>query len=267
MAASDRGAFVWYELMTPDPAGAKAFYDAVVGWTIQADAQLIGASEYRMIGRGDGGHAGGVLTLTPTMQGQGGQPGWVGYIHHPDVDAAVATITAAGGAVHMAPSTMEGVGRMAMVADPQGAVFYIMDPTPPAGQADATSTVFDYAKPQHVRWNELQTDDPAAAVELYCELFGWRQEGAMAMGELGDYQFLHRGEGMIGAVMPRMPGVPRSGWSFYIGVEDIDRAAEAVTATGGMRLGEIQEIPGGEFSLHVMDPQGAAIGLVGPRKG
>jgi predicted enzyme related to lactoylglutathione lyase len=56
-------------------------------------------------------------------------------------------------------------------------------------------------------------------------------------------------------------------WSFYIGVDDIDRAAQAVTAGGGTLNGPIMEIPGGEFSVHASDPQGATFGLVGPRKG
>ena len=50
------GGFIWYELMTPDAEGAKAFYEAVVGWTIgEAAPEFKG---YRMIGRSDGGSAG-----------------------------------------------------------------------------------------------------------------------------------------------------------------------------------------------------------------
>ena len=261
----DRGAFIWYELMTPDPAGAKAFYDAVVGWDIEAQSSMPGM-DYRMIRRSDGGFAGGVLAMDDAMRANGPPPCWLGYIHHPDVDGAVETVTEAGGAVHMGPMDMEGVGRMAMVADPQGAMFYVMNPTPPADRPDATSDVFDYAKPQHVRWNELQTTGQDEAVDLYCRLFGWTQDGAMPMGEMGDYKFISRNGGMIGAIMPKMNDVPRSLWTFYVGVDDIDRAAAAVTAGGGKHLDKIQEIPGGDFSLHIEDPQGAAIGLVGPRK-
>ncbi|WP_410961981.1 hypothetical protein, partial [Salmonella sp. SAL4359] len=56
------GDFIWYELITPDPEGAKAFYDAVVGWDIGEAAPEFNG--YRMIGRSDGKSAGGVLPLT-----------------------------------------------------------------------------------------------------------------------------------------------------------------------------------------------------------
>ncbi len=264
--ASDRGAFIWYELMTDDPAGAKAFYDAVVGWTIQDHGVAAGnAHDYRMIMRSDGGSAGGVLALSEDMKAHGGKPGWFVYVCSPDVDATVAAVVAAGGKVHMPPTDI-GVGRIAMVSDPWGASFYVMDPVPPPGQPDAKSDVFDYAKPEHVRWQEVWSPDPAAAAKLYGELFGWRQEGSMPMGERGDYLFLYRGEGMIGAVGPMFADGRGPRWDVYIGVDDIDRAATAVTAGGGKLDGEISEIPGGEFSVHCIDPQGAHFGLVGPRK-
>src|SRR5258705_4118128 len=56
------GAFIWYELITPDPVGAKEFYDAVVGWAIEP--QPSGEMDYRMIGRSDGGFAGGGMRPT-----------------------------------------------------------------------------------------------------------------------------------------------------------------------------------------------------------
>src|SRR5689334_16222794 len=83
-----RGDFIWYELMTPDPEGAKAFYDAVVGWNIEAKSQF--PNGYRMIGRTDGKFAGGVLPLNDEMQQHGARPTWLGYILVPDVDRSVA---------------------------------------------------------------------------------------------------------------------------------------------------------------------------------
>ena len=76
---TDQGGFIWYELMTPDPEGSKAFYDAVVGWNV--DAQSSFPNGYRMIGRSDGKNAGGVLPLTAEMQQHGARPTWLGYIH------------------------------------------------------------------------------------------------------------------------------------------------------------------------------------------
>ncbi len=258
--------FIWYELMTPDPAGAARFYGAVVGWTIAADRDpAAGDVDYRMIGRGDGGNAGGVLALNADMLAGGARPAWLGYLEVADVDATVAAIEADGGAVHM-PATDLPVGRIAMVSDPQGAVFYVMDPIPPEGMETQESDVFSVTEAQHMRWNELATSDPGAAVSFYKKHFGWGQEGEMPMGELGAYRFIQRGEVGLGAVMPLMTGYPVPVWSFYIGVDDIDRAHAAVSANGGTVTNEPMEIPGGEYAMNGIDPQGAAFGLVGPRK-
>ena len=263
---TDAANFIWYELMTPDPAGAARFYGAVVGWTIATTRDpAAGDADYRMIGRSDGGNAGGILALNADMLAGGARPAWLGYIHTPDVDAATSAITADGGAVHM-PATDLPVGRIAMVSDPQGAAFYIMDPVPPPGMEGMESDVFSVDQPQRIRWNELSTSDPDAAIAFYTRHFGWGQDGAMDMGEMGAYRFLQRGDVGIGAVMPLMPGMPAAMWSFYIGVDDIGRAHAAVTANGGTITSEPMEIPGGEFAMNGVDPQGAAFGLVGPRQ-
>ena len=99
-----------------------------------------------MIKRSDGGNAGGVLTLTDEMRSSGARPIWLGYLHVEDVDATVAAIKADGGQVTMPPWDQAGVGRLAMVTDPQGAPFYLMNPLPPEGDPDATSDVFSTDK-------------------------------------------------------------------------------------------------------------------------
>ena len=267
-AAQDRskqhGGFIWYELITPDPAASKVFYDAVVGWNIgEGEAAFNG---YRMIGRSDGGFAGGVLPLTDEMQANGARPVWLGYIGVDDVDDAVRSIEQDGGKAQMPPTDIPNVGRIAMVADPQGAPFYVMKPTPPSGNENKQSDAFSVDQPQHVRWNELWSADPDQAVDFYKRHFGWSQEGDMDMGEMGKYRFVQHAGVAIGAIMPKMPDVPASMWNFYIGVDDIDRAAEAVRSGGGQVFQEPMEIPGGEFALNGVDPQGALFGLVGPRK-
>ena len=264
-AQPTEGGFIWYELITPDPAAAKAFYDPVVGWDIAADPVAPGM-EYRMIQRSDGGNAGGVLTLTDEMRAGGARPIWLGYLHVSDVDAKAAAIEGDGGKVMMAPWDQPGVGRLAMVTDPSGAPFYLMAPLPPEVDPNAVSDVFSVDRPQHVRWNELWSGDPAGAVDFYRRHFGWVQEGDMDMGEMGKYQFVQHGGVMIGAIMPKMPDVPASMWNYYIGVDDIDRGADAVRSGGGQIFNGPMEIPGGEYALNAADPQGALFGLVGPRK-
>ena len=259
------GNFIWYELMSPDPAASKSFYDAVVGWTIDAQSAMPGPVDYRMIKRSDGGNAGGILKLDDAMREHGARPLWLGYLYAEDVDATVAAVTADGGKTLIPAHDAPGIGRFAMVTDPVGVPFYLMKPTPPADQPGASSDVFSVTEPQHVRWNELATTDPDGAVAFFARHFGWDQEGEMDMGPMGQYRFWQHGGVGIGAVMAKPPQMPLSAWTYYIGVEDIDRATTAVTAGGGKILHGPVEIPGGEYSLNAIDPQGAAFGLVGPR--
>lgn len=259
------GGFIWYELMTPDPAAAKRFYDAVVGWAIDTDSVAPGI-DYRMIKRSDGGNAGGVLTLTDEMRSGGARPIWLGYLHVDDVDAKVEAIKADGGQVMMPPWDQPGVGRLAMVTGPEGAPIYLMDPLPPEGDPGAKSDVFSVDQPQHVRWNELWSSDPGRSVAFYQRHFGWGQDGDMDMGEMGKYRFVQHGGVMIGAIMIAMPDMPGSMWNFYFGVDDIDRAAEAVKSGGGQVVNGPMEIPGGEYAVNAVDPQGTQVGFVGPRK-
>lgn len=270
--ANHQGDFIWYELMTTDPDAARAFYQAVVGWTIETAAS--GPMDYRMIAT-ENGPVAGLMPLTAEMQAGGARPGWLGYVAVDDVDAMAKSIADAGGAVLMQPWEIPDIGRVAFVADPQGAPLYIMKPTPPAGNPDMESLSFSYDKPRagHCAWNELATSDPAAALAFYGQHFGWVKDGEMDMGPMGKYEFLRDGsrelegpmQGMIGAVMPRMPQMPVSMWSYYFRVPDIDMAVAAITAKGGSIVQQPIEIPGGDFSMSGIDPQGAAFALVGGR--
>lgn len=271
------GDFIWYELMTTDADAARDFYQSVVGWTIEGKPP--GPFDYRMIIASEGNVAG-LLPLSAEMVAGGARSMWIGYILVDDVDKMVASVEAGGGRVHMPAMTMDGVGRMAMVADPEGAVFYIMKPTPPAGVDDPTSHAFSYDKPRmgHCAWNELMTTDPDAALHFYGQRFGWVKDGEMDMGPLGKYEFLRHagrapdgsppGHGMLGAVMPMMPGgAPMPVWTHYFRVADIDAAVAQIGAKGGTVVQEPTAIPGGDFSMVGVDPQGAHFALVGSRKG
>ena len=258
--ADQTGSFIWYELMTPDPEGAKAFYDAVVGWSFgDAAADYNG---YRMINRKDGGFAGGVLQLTNEMQQHGARPTWLGYIYVPDVDRAAGKIEDAGGKALMPAMDIPNVGRIAMVADPQGAPFYIMKPIPPQGDPNATSDVFSPTAEQRVSWNELSTADPASARRFYDGQFGWNSDEFMPMGELGDYRFWqHQGQ-RIGAFCGTMPG-HQTKWRYYFRVPSISKAKDIVEQNGGTVGMGPHQVPTGDYILIGSDPQGAEFALVG----
>jgi uncharacterized protein len=257
---------IWYELMTPDAGAVAPFYRATLGWEIPAEGHAMpNGAEYREIKRGDGGSAGGVLTLTPAMTGGGARPGWMVYFHVDDVDAAVEIATGLGASVQMPPMTMDGVGRMAMIADPQGAPLYLMDPTPPPDQPDAESDVFHPDKAGHCQWNELQTPEEPASTRFYTALLGWSAENAMPMGDKGDYRFVEAEGAAIGAINPAMEDYMKLGWMPYFGVTDIDTAYAAAAANGGTIHYDIHEIPGGDFIFAASDPAGAPVGFVGPR--
>jgi len=254
------GDFIWYELMTPDAEGSKAFYDAVVGWEI-GDEGPPEYGGYRMIGRSDGKFAGGILPITPEMQHNGARPTWLGYINVSDVDEAAQAIEQAGGKtlmIHDVPN----VGRIAMVADPQGAPFYIMKPIPPADDPNAKSDVFEPNTAQHCRWNELSTSDPVAARRFYGDQFGWTTEQFMPMGEHGEYRFIEQNGVTIGAIAGAMNG-QQPHWRYYFGVPSIAKAKEVAEAKGGKILVGPMEVPGGDHIVIGLDPQGAEFALVG----
>jgi len=196
------------------------------------------------------------------MAAGGARPTWLGYVAVEDVDGAVAQVQSLGGAVHMPPADVEMAGRIAMVADPQGAPFYVMKPN-----GEGVSTAFSYVTPRegHCAWNELRTPDQAAAWDFYGPLFGWSHDGDMDMGPMGQYQFIGHG-GMLGAMMPSQATKGRPCWKQYFRVADIDAGKAAIEAGGGTVFQGPDEIPGGDFSLNAADPQGATFGLVGKRR-
>lgn len=255
-----QGSNVWYELMTTDPDGATAFYGSVVpGWAISPP--IGGDQDYRMIGRGDGGFAGGVLGLTGEMCSHGAHPIWMGYIGVDDVDTTVSQVEAKGGTTLM-PAFDFPQGRIAMVADPQGSPFYIMKPIPPKGSPEGKSDVFSPTAEQRIGWNELSTSDPAAARKFYTELFGWDDGEFMDMGEMGEYRFLEHAGMRLGALCGVMPG-GQPKWRYYIRVPSIGKSKDAAEAAGGTIHMGPHQVPTGDYIIIGSDPQGAEFALVG----
>jgi len=255
---NQQGDFIWYELLTGDANAAQAFYAKVLGWSFADSGQA--AMDYRIINAGENS-VGGLMGITPDMARNGARPTWLGYLAVDDVDATVGGIEARGGKVMMPAMDIPGVGRIAMVADPQGAPFYVMRPL---GQGKSLAFAYDCPRVGHCAWNELMTSDQPAAWKFYGETFGWKHDGEMDMGPMGKYEFIRHGA-MIGAIMPGGPEAGPPHWNQYFRVENIDTAKAAVEAGGGKIVHEPQEIPGGDFAMNCVDPQGAHFGLVGGR--
>ncbi|MEP6535492.1 MAG: VOC family protein, partial [Bryobacteraceae bacterium] len=121
--AGEPGTFCWADLSTPEVDAAKAFYEGLFGWKISAGEK--DTSGYLHIENG-GSMIGGVPPSK--YRNPNVPPHWMIYFMVSDCDASAAKVKELGGAVHMGPSTMEGVGRIAVVADGQASVFALFQP-------------------------------------------------------------------------------------------------------------------------------------------
>jgi len=254
--ANAQGDFVWYELMTTDADAAQAFYEPLIGWTF-ADSGTPDV-DYR-IGSMAGTEVVGMMQLSEEMQQGGARPAWIGYIAVDDIGGSIAALKDKGGHLFMGPNHLDGVGHMAMVADPQGAPFYLMQPEGEGSESFAKHEPRD----GHCAWNELVTEDPDAAGVFYSALFGWQKGEAMEMGELGLYQIYNHADYGLGAMMARPEQMPVSLWCYYFRVPEIGAAKAYFETNGGQVVNGPMEVPGGEFALQAVDPQGAIVSLIG----
>ena len=247
--------FVWYELMTSDVAAAGKFYANVVGWGSR-DAGM--PDPYTLMLVGDAQVAG--LMGTPAeLRAAGRPPAWSGYIAVDDVEATAAHVLEAGGKVLHPGTDIPGIGRFAVVADPQGASFMLFKPLrndpPPMPPAGAPGTV---------GWHELMAGDGKAAFGFYSALFGWTKGEALDMGEMGVYQLFHIDGVPAGGMMTKPADMPAPAWGYYFNVDDIDAAAARVREQGGEVLMGPHQVPGGSWIVNGRDPQGGMFALLQP---
>jgi hypothetical protein len=252
------GTPIWYELMSKDPLAARRFYAAVVGWQIDESPPAGSTMDYRMINAADG-PVGGVFTLTADMCAQGAAPCWLMYVGVEDVDACVASITAAGGRVQVAAFDIPGVGRIAMVSDPQGAPFYVM-----RGASEQESGACAPDRAGHGAWHELHATEGATATDFYIAQFGWGRSGAVDMGPMGIYQLFTIDGRDLGGIMTDTR-FPRPAWLVYFRVDGIERAATRIVEAGGQVIHGPMEVPGGGWIVNGIDPEGAMFALTGTR--
>ena len=115
------GVFVWDELGTNDVDGAERFYGEVFGWTAKDMGEDFGGYKTFEVGEIAGVHA---------LQDPAGSPRWIPYVGVEDADATVAKASELGGSTAAEAMDIPTVGRIALIKDPQGAVFGIIKPAP-----------------------------------------------------------------------------------------------------------------------------------------
>jgi predicted enzyme related to lactoylglutathione lyase len=251
------GQFCWCELLTTDAASATEFYRRVIGWNA-ADAGVPG-HQYTILSAGETG-MGGLMELPQSARDAGAQPGWIGYIAVDDVDAAAARVKDGGGSIHRAPEDIPGIGRFAMVKDPQGAAFTLFRPLD-AGQEPPPAAG---ATPGRVGWHELHANDWEAAFAFYADQFDWKKADALNMGPMGIYQLFATRDVPVGGMMTRNDAIPAPVWLYYFNVDEIGAAVARVTDAGGQVLNGPHQVPGGSWIAQCRDPQGAMFAMVGP---
>ena len=251
---SNAGRFVWYELMTTDPKAAMQFYTDVVGWTTQAFGDEGGDDPYTMW-VGSQGPLGGVMNLPDKAKKMGAPPHWMSNVEVSNVDEAVAKTKRMGGQVFEEPMDIPKVGRVAVIADPQGAPIGLFKPI------DAMQS-HDKSKAGEFTWSELVTTDHEAAFGFYAALCGWERISEFDMGPMGKYLLFGQNGKPHGGMMTKSKDMPMPpAWLYYVHVDDLEAAVERAKAKGAKLLNGPMAVPTGERIAQLMDPQGAAFAL------
>ena len=121
------GTLCWADLSTPDQAAAANFYTGLFGWKLSGDTDDDPPSGYLHIQNGEE-YIGGIPP--GTHRDPHVPPHWLPYIQTSNCDAIAAKAKQLGAKFYLEPMTMENVGRFAVIADPQGAVFAIFQAVP-----------------------------------------------------------------------------------------------------------------------------------------
>jgi uncharacterized protein len=244
----------WFELATTDQDGAEAFYSGLFGWTVQRNPMGDGSfyTMFQLAGR----DVAAAYTMPPEQSAQGMPPNWGIYFKVDDADAVCAKVRASGGQVHMPPFEVFEFLRMAVCADPEGAVFSLHQPRSHHGVGAIRET-------NAVSWAELATRDMARAEAFYTDLFGWSMSEHHASPASG-YRIFGNGDGMLGGLLQMTEewGEMPSHWAFYIQVDSVDATVEKALALGGKLCFPAFDAPGVGRIARIDDPAGAGFYLI-----
>jgi hypothetical protein len=252
------GVFSWVELLTTDLAAAKKFYGEVFGWQIKACPEI---TSFETAEIGIGSEMIGTMVASPP---ENPSPScWGTYVTVSDIAKTLELAVRLGGSVVFGPMDIPGVGRIAVVRDPQGAhlmpVQYAMPSNPPGLVPEfrparaATMNAFS--------WWELMTSDFAAARAFYGGVFGWTFQRMPNF----EYEVIEQNGLMIGGLMgmpPQCPAGTPPCWNVYVNVADADAICENVRRNGGTVLAGPEDIPTiGRFAV-LQDPTGGVLSVM-----
>ena len=252
----EAGTFSWTELATTDVADAKRFYGGLLGW--EFEDVPVPESEPYSLARVEGDRVAGLTPQQPQQRDAGIPPHWFNYVTVASADDAAERAKEAGGTVHAGPFDVMEQGRMAVIADPTGAMFGIWEPRENIGAERVND-------PGTLTWNDLATNDVDAATEFYSALFGWSVE-KLDTGDAPPYWSIsHAGaaagrNGGMRELTSEEEGVPPN-WMAYFAVESVDETLSKAQGLGGSTVFGPLEVPAGRFAaLH--DGQGAVFSVV-----
>jgi uncharacterized protein len=243
----------WADLGTPDIDAAAAFYGGLFGWSVPEgeNSEQTGGYRQAML-RGKP-----VAGVMPLMQ-EGQPPAWSTYVSVEDAEATAAKVREAGGTVLAEPMDVMELGKMAVFADPTGAVFGIWQPGTFVGAEVVNET-------GAVVWNELNTRDTATSKTFYGAVFGWTF--AEREFETGNYTSLKAGEDPVGGMIDitgRVPDEVPAHWLVYFATDDTATTIEKAKGSGGDVLFGPQEISEVGRIAVLKDPFGAVFALITP---
>jgi predicted enzyme related to lactoylglutathione lyase len=257
----------WVDTAQPDPEAALPFYGGLFGWEFE-DGMPEGSGAHYFMGRLRGGD---VAAIGSIPEGAPPVAMWNTYIWVDSADETAAKARAAGGGVVSEPFDVMQSGRMAVLADPEGAAFCVWEPREHKG----ATIVNEHGA---LNFNGLATRDPEGAQAFYGAVFGWSTlalpAGAMwALPGYGDHlevgspglreQMEQMGapDGFIDVVAALNPiadddtDTPAH-WSVTFGVDDADAVAAKAGELGGEVVAGPFDAPWTRMAV-IKDPQGA----------
>jgi hypothetical protein len=254
--AYDHGVFCWNDLATSDPDGAKTFYSALFGWTIE-DTDMGTAGIYTIL-RLNGGDVGGVYALGDEEGEMGAPSHWNAYVAVDSCDETAATARQLGGKVISEPFDIPEAGRMAVIGDPQEAVLCLWQKDSFHAGAARRGPI-----PGSVCWNELATTDAAGAEAFYTRLLGWASRSGGSIPGIPYTEFLV-GERSVGGMLEMTDewgGAPPH-WLVYFSVVDCDESVAKARDLGGAVIKDSFDIPNVGRMAVLADPQGAVFAVI-----